>query len=108
MEELVPDFIKPTPIIKGKRCRVLLYLLYFIITFSPLLCALLIWFYYDFLFAIAAFLFVTLAMSVVISKMRLVSLPPMQREMSYTNMAVARWYLGKNICFDEYSHPRPN
>ncbi|WP_331774988.1 hypothetical protein [Sulfurospirillum sp. 1612] len=101
MEELVPEFIEPTPIIKGKKCRVLLYLLYYFMTYTPLLCALVIGYYYDFLFAIAAFLFGTLAMSVLISKMRLVSLPPSQREMSYTNREIARWYLGKNICFDD-------
>jgi len=99
VEEFVPDLIEPTPVIKGKKCKILLFGLYIFITYAPFLAGLLIWYMYDFLFGFAFYLFFTLLMGVVISKLRLASIPPIQREMSYNNKAVARWYLGKNICF---------
>ncbi|MFK5882677.1 MAG: hypothetical protein QM482_10765 [Sulfurospirillum sp.] len=76
----------------------MLFCLYLLITYAPLAAALSIWYYYSFLTGLAFFLFFTLGMGIVISKLRLSSIPPSQREMSYNNMAVARWYLGENIC----------
>lgn len=99
MEDIVPDKIELTPIIKGKKCKLLLLLLYLFITYTPILTSIIIWYMYNFLIGFAFFLFFTLAIGIVISKLRLLSLPPNQREMSYSNMAVARWFLGKNICY---------
>ena len=98
MEEIVPDIIEQTPIIEGKKCKFLLFCLYAFITFAPFVASLFIWYYYGFLIGFAFFLFFTLGMGIVISKLRLASIPPLQREMSYSNMAVARWFLGENIC----------
>ncbi len=99
MEDIVPDKIELTPIIKGKKCKLLLLLLYLFITYTPILTSIIIWYMYNFLIGFAFFLFFTLAIGIVISKLRLLSLPPNQREMSYSNMAVVRWFLGKNICY---------
>ncbi len=98
MEEIVPDFIELTPIIKGKKCRFMLLCLYAFITFAPFVASLFIWYDYGFLVGFAFFLLFTLGMGIIISKLRLASIPPAQREMSYNNMAVARWFLGENIC----------
>ncbi len=78
----------------------MLFCLHGFITFAPLVAALIIWYYYGFLVGLAFFLFFTLGMGIIISKLRLASIPPAQREMSYNNMAVARWFLGENICYD--------
>jgi len=99
VEEFVPDLIEPTPIIKGKKCKVFLFGLYLFIAYAPFIISLLIWYMYSFSIGFSFFLLFTLLMGILISKLRLVSIPKMQREMSYSNMEVARWYLDKNICF---------
>jgi len=99
MDEIIPDIIEQTPKIKGKICRIYLLLLYIFLTYAPFLLGLMIWYFYGFFIGLAFYLFFTLMMGIIISKLRLTSLPPYQREMSYGNMAVARWFLGKNICF---------
>jgi hypothetical protein len=96
---MTPDFIEITPIIKGKKCRFMLYCLYVFITFSPAFASLVIWYHYGFLVGFAFFLFFTLGMGIIISKLRVASIPPAQREMSYSNMAIARWFLSENVCF---------
>ncbi len=98
MEEDIPPIIELTPKLKGVRCRFLGYLLYTLLSFLPVFVGLYVWYKYNFWIGIAFFLFLTLIMGIVVSKMRLASLPPSQREMTYTNMEVARWYLSKNIC----------
>ncbi|NOX15782.1 MAG: hypothetical protein GXP61_07130 [Epsilonproteobacteria bacterium] len=99
MEEIVPNRIELIPKIKGTKCKFYLLLLYIFITYTPMAASLLIWYEYNFLIGFAFFLFFTLAMGVVISKLRLLSLPPNQMEMSYSNMAIAKWFLDKNICY---------
>ena len=99
MNEFVPDFIEPIPIIRGKKCNLLLLILYIFMTFSPTFLGLIVWYEYGFLVGFAFYLLGTLFMGIVISKIRVASLPSYQREMSYNNMAIARWYLGENVCF---------
>jgi len=98
MEEEVLFQIEVVPQIEGFTCKALMYALYSLITFAPLLASLGIWYFYNIWSGIAFFLFLTLISGVVISKMRVSSIPFSQREMSYSNMAVVRWYIGKNIC----------
>lgn len=99
MEDFVPDLIEQTPIIKGSKCKIFLLLLYVFITYGPLFAGLVIWYLYNFFVAIAFFLFFTLCMGIVISKLRIFSLPETQREMTYSNLQVAKWFLDKNICW---------
>ena len=99
MDEFVPDLIEPTPIIKGRKCKIILFGLYIFITYAPFFLGLIVWYMYSFLVGFSFYLLATLLMGIVISKLRVMSMPVMQREMSYNNMAVARWFLGKNICF---------
>jgi len=99
MEDFVPDLIEQTPIIKGVKCKILLFLLYMFITYEPLFAGLLVWYMYDFIIAIAFFLFFSLCMGIVISKLRILSLPKTQREMTYSNLQVSKWFLDKNICW---------
>ncbi len=99
MEEFVPDLIEPIPVIKGKKCKIFLFGLYIFITYTPFFASLLIWYMYGFLIGLSFFLLFTLLMGILISKLRVVSIPKIQRDMSYSNMEVARWYLDRNICF---------
>ncbi len=98
MEEFVPEIIEPIPLIKGAKCKLLMYVIYLFISFFPIVSSLVIWYMYNFLIGVAFFLFFTLMMGIVISKMRLMSIPPSQRELTYSNLEVARWYIDKNLC----------
>jgi hypothetical protein len=99
MQEIVPDLIEQVPIIKGTKCKILLVLVYIFISYGPTMAGFVLWYMYDFFIAIAFFLFFTLSMGVVMSKMRLFSLPATQREMTYSNLQVAKWFVSKNICW---------
>ena len=68
------------------------------LTFLPLIVDIWIGYAYDPWIGIAFFLFLTLVSGVVSSKMRIVSIPFEQREMSYSTMAIVKWYIAKNIC----------
>lgn len=99
MEEYVPPIIEIIPSTKGFWCKALLYAFYGLLTFAPLCAGILIGFMYDVWMGILLFLFLTLVSGVVSSKMRVHSIPYVQREMSYSTMAIIKWYIAKNICF---------
>ena len=99
MEEIVPDLIEQVPIVKGTKCKMILLLLYIFISYAPTMIGLVLWYMYDLFIAISFFLFFTLCMGVLISKMRLFSLPITQREMSYSNLQVAKWFINKNVFY---------
>lgn len=92
--------IEVVPKIEGFTCKVFLYLFYLLITFTPLLAGFVIWYLYNIYAGIAFFLFLTLIGGIVLSKLRVASIPIDQREMTYSNFAIIKWYLGKNVCLD--------
>ena len=100
MEEFVPPIIEVVPKIKGFRCKVLMVTLYTLLTFAPLVIGAWIGYAYNLWIGIAFILFLTLVSGVVSSKMRVSSIPFAQREMNYSTMAIVKWYLAKNICFE--------
>jgi len=77
-----------------------MFSLYGILTFAPLVVGVWIGYVYDLWIGIAFFLFLTLVSGVICSKMRICSIPYEQREMSYSTMAIVKWYLAKNICLE--------
>lgn len=86
----IPPIIEIIPKIRGFWCRVAMFSLYGVLTYTPIIVG--IW------LGIAFFLFLTLVSGVVSSKMRICSIPFEQREMSYSTMAIVKWYLARNIC----------
>ena len=53
----------------------------------------------NYVIGIAFFLFLTLVSGVISSKMRVSSIPPAQREMDYSTMAIVKWYLSRSTCW---------
>jgi len=94
-----PKIIEVVPSIKGFKCRVMMYLLYGVLSFVPFLIGAWIGYSYNIWIGIAFFLFLTLASGVVSSKMRMSSIPPEQREMDYSTMAIVKWYLSRSVCW---------
>lgn len=98
-EEEVLFQIEVMPKISGLGCKFLVYITYLAIVLTPFFVGFFFWWYLHsawigFLFL----LFTILASGVVISKMRINSIPFNQREMSYSTLAVVKWYIGKNKC----------
>lgn len=88
-----------TPVIDGFRCKALVYSVYFGLSFLPIFAGAYVWFFYDWLIAIGVVMFLYIASSIVISKIRLSSLPPQLREKSLSSYEVAKWYVHQHLCF---------
>lgn len=98
MEEFTPPIIEIVPKIKGFGCKLLMVVLYILLTFTPVGVGLWVGYAYNVWVGIAFFLFLTLVSGVVSSKMRVNSIPYAQREMNYSTMAIVKWYIAKNSC----------
>ena len=94
----IPPIIEIIPKIKGFWCRIAMFSLYGALTYAPSLVGIWIGYFYTIGLDIAFFLFLTLIGGIICSKMRVCSIPFEQREMSYSTMAIVKWYLAKNIC----------
>jgi hypothetical protein len=92
------QIIENTPDIKSTKCKIKVYLLYFCITILPLLISLYIGYEVDFLIGIGAGLFLYLVSAIVVSKLRLSSLPRDQFERSFSSLEIAKWYISRNHC----------
>lgn len=92
--------IEVAPILKGFTCKAYWYAIYALVTFMPLVIGIFIWYFYNIWIAIAFFLFLTLASGVVVSKLRINSIPFEQRELNYSTFVVIRWFVGRNLCLD--------
>jgi len=101
MEEFIPPVIEVVPKVKGFWCKSAMLCLYGLLSFVPLFVGFWIGYTYSLWLGIAFFLFLTLVSGVVSSKMRVASIPYEQREMNYSTMAIVKWYVAKNICFEK-------
>jgi hypothetical protein len=90
--------IENTPKITGTKCKVKVYLLYFCITLLPLLISLYIGYDIDWLIGIGSGLFLYLVSAIVVSKLRLSSLPRDQFERTFSSLEIAKWYVSRNHC----------
>ena len=93
------DPIEQPPKIEGLGCKVMVYGLFFLLAVAPVVAAGCVWYAYNFWIAVAVGLFLYLMSGFVSSKLRLMSLPPDQREKTLSSFEIARWYIGKNHCF---------
>ena len=91
--------IEVMPKIEGFGCKALVYMVYLAITLTPFGIGAFFWWYLHSVWIGFLFLlFGILASGVVVSKMRINSIPFSQREMNYSTLAVVKWYIGKNKC----------
>ena len=65
-----------------------------------ILFSLLIWYKFDYFFAIASFLIGFIIMGIVRSKLRNSVIPKVQQEYPYNDDAIAKWYMARQICFE--------
>ncbi|MEA1920651.1 MAG: hypothetical protein U9N52_12485 [Campylobacterota bacterium] len=92
--------IEPTPIIHSKPCKVYTWLLMAALKSANPIAALLIWYRFDYFFAIASFLIGFVIMGIVRSKLRNSVIPLSQQEYHYSDDAIARWFMARRVCLE--------
>ncbi|MDP1785537.1 MAG: hypothetical protein Q8K81_08960 [Sulfuricurvum sp.] len=90
--------IDPTPTLPTRRCRFMARVLGWAVSYGNYGIALVIWWGYDWFFAIASLLLGIIVFGILSSKMRNDAIPNDQREYAYDDYAIATWYLYRNIC----------
>lgn len=91
--------IEVMPKIEGTYCKFLVYLIYLSITLAPFILGVWFgWYMHSFWLGFLAVLFFILISGIVVSKLRVNSIPFEQREMNYSTLSVVKWFVGKNLC----------
>lgn len=90
---------KMTPVIDGFKCKAMVYAVFFGLSILPIVAGLYVWLFHDWLIAIGVVMLLYIASSIVISKIRLSSLPPQLREHSLSSYEMAKWYVHQHHCF---------
>ena len=100
MNNFIPE-IEPTPTFKNNRCRWLIKIIAFKLTYMPFLLTLIVAYTVDYFYAIATLLISYLVTGIVRAYIRNNSIPKQQLEYTYTAEAIAAWYLYRTHCFGE-------
>jgi hypothetical protein len=101
MNEEYINLIEPTPKLHSKKCRFIALSIRIFLQYAIYLFALLIWYFYDYFIAGAAFLLGFIIIGIIRSKLRNSVIPSTQREYHYSDAAIADWYSAKIICLGE-------
>lgn len=100
MNDFIPE-IEPTPTFKTKQCNWLVQIVAFKLTYMPLILTALVAYMVDLFYAIATLLISYLVTGIVRSYMRNNSIPKKQQEYSYSDKAIAAWFLYRTYCFGD-------
>ncbi len=87
--------IEPTPILKKRSCRVIAYTIATLLSYGIFITFLPMWYFFDLFFAIASTLLSYLIIGIVRAKIRNISIPQIQQEYAYTDLAIATWYTSR-------------
>ncbi|MEA3372744.1 MAG: hypothetical protein U9Q62_03530 [Campylobacterota bacterium] len=98
-DDFIP-MIEPTPEPRQKKCKLLVFLIGSGLSYGTFIIALIVWFYYDFFYAFGALLISYLIMGIIRSKLRNSVIPPSQQEYSYSDNAIAAWYVSRRLLCD--------
>lgn len=90
--------IDPTPSLPTRKCRLSAKVLGWLLSYGNYLLALAGLWMVDWFAAIGIFLLGIIIFGIIRSKLRNDSIPPSQRELSYSDYAIATWYLARNYC----------
>ena len=88
-----------TPTLPTRRCRFLARISGYTLSYGNYILAFIIFFVSDWFIAIGALLLGFIVFGIVRSKLIQDSIPPSQREYSYSDYAIATWYLSNHTCF---------
>lgn len=91
--------LDPTPTLPTRKCRFLARILGYAVQFGNYALAFIVLLETDWFIAIGILLLGFIVFGIVRSKLIQDSIPPSQREYSYSDYAIATWYLSKHTCF---------
>ena len=104
--DTILELIQPTPTLYSKKCKILTKLLSYTLSYFHYVFALLIWYMYDYFFAISALLLSFIVMGIVRSKLRNLSIPLKQQEYQYSDSAIATWFMARVICLESQNNQK--
>ena len=92
MQNIPP--IEVLPEIKTFKCKLLVYIIYFSLSYSPIILGIIMGYYYsDIFIGFTSFIAVMLASGILGSKLSDEALPLSQREFEYSNLDIAKWFV---------------
>lgn len=97
MQETIIDQIKPTPILKSRRCRILARLIAWGLSYGTYLCGAAVWYLYGLFYGVAALAVAYLLIGIVRAKLRNGSIPLTQQEYTYSDREIAAWLLSREL-----------
>ena len=87
-----------TPIPPNKGCKLLHFLLANALSFGTYIITAIVWFIYNWYYALSAFLLAYIIMGILRSKLLHSSIPKSQQEFTYSDKDIAAWYLHMYVC----------
>ena len=96
MHDIPP--IEPTPILKDKKCLFLAYLIFFLLTFTPVIAGIYTAFEYDLLIGGGVTLFLWVVSGIVASKLKYSSVSADQIEFSHSYLDIAKRFVKNYLC----------
>jgi len=87
-----------TPIPPNKGCKLLHFLLTNVLSFGIYIITAIVWFIYNWYYALSAFLLAYILMGILRSKLLHSSIPKTQQEFTYSDKDIAAWYLHMYLC----------
>ena len=98
MENETIDMIKPTPKLKTKKCKSIMYLVYIFLRGFSIGAMIFAFIKYGWFWSFISFIFAYIIIGIIKSKLRVMSIPFNQLEYNYTDKAIATWYVSKHFC----------
>jgi hypothetical protein len=89
--------IEPTPDPQKPLCRMTARLLGWTLSYGIYAAALLVWYLYDWFYAVAAVLLGFVLFGILRAKLRNASIPVSQQEYPYTDQAIAKWFVVRRM-----------
>jgi len=99
--ETILELIKPTPQIYSKKCKFLTKILSYTLSYTHYIIALLVWYMYDYFYAIASLLLAYIFIGIIRAKLRNSVIPLNQQEYHYSDEAIATWFMAYQICLEK-------
>ena len=91
MQNIPP--IEILPQIKTFKCKLLVYFIYFSLSYSPIILGIIVGYYSDIFIGFTSFIAFMLASGIIGSKLSDEAIPPSQREFEYSNLDIAKWFV---------------
>jgi len=98
MNDTTIEMIEPTPKLESRHCRIYAWLLTLLLRSATPFSGLLFWYWYDYFYGAVALLVAYMVMGIIRSKLRNSVIPLSQQEYSYSDQAIASWYVAKRLC----------